>query len=231
MLLVPSLSSGQRSTIAISQNAFAMKKNFRKLAVDELAHRLKNKIATIRSIVNFRLREDPEIRNDINSALSSLMAVDDLITSTQGKGADIGEILSAELGPYDVSRVAMDGPRCLLAPKLALIMALLIHELATNAAKYGALSTAEGKLSVKWSLSDDRLQLAWAESGGPHVNAPDHSGFGTRLFRERLNSSTDASMRHLRRQVSLASSKSFYQSTSEHASGAIKNVSPKGAEA
>ena len=106
-----------------------MKKNFRKLAVDELAHRLKNKIATIQSIVNFRLREDPEIRNDINSALSSLMAVDDLITSTQGKGADIGEILSAELGPYDVSRVAMDGPRCLLAPKLALIMALLIHEL------------------------------------------------------------------------------------------------------
>ena len=122
------------------------------------------------------------MRDEIAGALTALTATDDLITATQGQGARIGDILSTELAPYDVSRISMKGPDCLLSPKLALTMALLVHELATNAAKYGPLSSAAGKLSIDWTLSNTRLKLDWLESGGRPVSPPTHRGFGTRLF-------------------------------------------------
>ena len=156
--------------------------NFRKLAVDELAHRLKNKLATIQAIVSLRLREHPHVRDEIANSLAALTATDDLITTMQGQGARIGDILAAELAPYVVSRVSMEGPDCLLPPKLALTMALLVHELATNAAKYGAFSNSAGKLSINWRLSAAKLHLEWRESGGPPVELPSDRGFGTRLF-------------------------------------------------
>ena len=155
---------------------------FRELAVAELAHRLKNKVATIQSIVTLRLREDPETRDEIVKCFGSLKATDDLIVAAQGKGARIGDILSAELRPYSGARTLIEGPQILLAPKLALTMALLFHELATNAAKYGALSSSMGKISVRWWCSDSDLNLEWRESEGPPVKTPDHRGFGTRLF-------------------------------------------------
>lgn len=155
---------------------------FRKLAVEELAHRLKNKLATIQSIISFQLREEPRVRDAILRRLSALSATDDLIMAAQGQGAHIRDILSAELRPYEVSRISMDGPDCLFPPKLALTMALLIHELATNAAKYGALSNSNGKLSIDWSLSDKQLDLKWRESGGPVITTPTHRGFGMRLL-------------------------------------------------
>lgn len=155
---------------------------FRALAVEELAHRLKNKVATIQAIVAMRLREDPQTRDEILQCFGALKATDDLIVATQGKGARIGDILLAELLPYSAARVVVEGPEILLAPKLALTMALLFHELATNAAKYGALSCSAGKISVCWSHSDDRLNLEWRESEGPPVGPPVHRGFGTRLF-------------------------------------------------
>ena len=155
---------------------------FRQLAVEELAHRLKNKVATIQSIVSLRLREDPQTRDEILKCFGSLKATDDLIIAAQGKGARLDDIVSAELRPYDAARISIKGPEILLPPKLALTMALLFHELATNAAKYGALSCSVGKISVRWSYSDPRLHLEWRESEGPPVNAPNHRGFGTRLF-------------------------------------------------
>ena len=97
---------------------------FRELAVEELAHRLKNKVATIQSIVSLQLREDPKARDEIVNCLGSLKATDDLIIATQGKGARIGDILSAELRPYDAARISLEGPEILLSPKLALTMAL-----------------------------------------------------------------------------------------------------------
>ena len=159
---------------------------FRKLAVDELAHRLKNKLATIQSIISFQLRDDPQIRDAILSRLTALSATDDLIMETQGQGAGLRNILFAELRPYGASRVSMEGPDVLLPPKLALMMALLFHELATNAAKYGALSSSVGNLSIGWSLVDARLYLEWRESGGPTITAPVHRGFGTRLLSRAL---------------------------------------------
>jgi two-component sensor histidine kinase len=159
----------------------------RKLAVGELAHRLKNKIATIQSVISSRLRNEPRIRDAILSLLSSLSATDDLIMATQGKGANLRDIFKAEVEPYDISRISMQGPDVLLPPKLAMTMALVIHELATNSAKYGALADPVGKLAIRWDRSDKRMTIDWRESDGPAVLPLTHRGFGTRLLSRALN--------------------------------------------
>jgi two-component sensor histidine kinase len=160
---------------------------FRKLAVEELAHRLKNKIATIQSIISFQLRDNPKVRDAIAGRLIALSATDDLILATQGHGARVRDIISAELGPYDVSRISMAGPDILLPPKLALTLALLTHELATNAAKYGALSCKTGQLSICWLLADERLSIEWRECDGPPVAIPLRRGFGMLLLSRALD--------------------------------------------
>jgi two-component sensor histidine kinase len=86
-----------------------------------------------------------------------------------------------------VSRISIEGPEIILPPKLALTMSLLFHELATNAAKYGALSDSVGKISIHWSHSDPWVDLEWRESGGPPVARPRHRGFGSRLFLRALD--------------------------------------------
>jgi K+-sensing histidine kinase KdpD len=95
----------------------ADEETLRKLSVEELSHRLKNKLATIQSIVSFRLREYPQVSKEIITSLDALSATDELIMGTQGQGARVGDILSAEVRPYEASRVAMDGPEVLLPPK------------------------------------------------------------------------------------------------------------------
>jgi two-component sensor histidine kinase len=171
--------------------------DFRKLVVEELSHRLKNKVATIQAIIWYQLKDHPRLRDEIANRLSALLATDDLIMAAQGKGAPLRDILTTELRPYQESRVTIDGPNLLLPPKLALTMALVVHELATNAAKYGALSSAVGRLSVRWLLSDGpldkavstprTLDLEWRESNGPSVAPPTHRGFGMRLLDGALN--------------------------------------------
>jgi two-component sensor histidine kinase len=158
----------------------------RKLAVDELAHRLKNKIASIQSIVSYQLREHPELRDDISARLIALAAADDLIMAAQGRGAHLGAVLSAELTPYGLARTTMQGPDVLLTPTLALTMALLIHELATNAAKYGALSVPTGTVAVTWTITGNLLKLHWQELGGPPVAPPSGRGFGLQLLSRAL---------------------------------------------
>jgi two-component sensor histidine kinase len=154
----------------------------RVLAVEELAHRLKNKIASIQSIVSYQLREQPQLRDDIIARLVALSATDDLIMAAQGRGASLRAILSTELTPYGLARISLEGPDIILSPTFALTMALIVHELATNAAKYGALSVPAGKLSVHWSLADRILNVNWREAGGPPIDSPTHHGFGLRLL-------------------------------------------------
>jgi len=161
--------------------------NLRKLVVEELAHRLKNKIATIQSIISYQLRDQPGLRDDIIARLVALSATDDLIMASQGRGASIRDILTTELGPYELSRISMNGPDIFLTPALALTMTLLVHELTTNAAKYGALSRAAGKLSIRWSLSNEKVNVEWRESGGPVVGSPTHCEFGLRLLSRALD--------------------------------------------
>jgi two-component sensor histidine kinase len=155
---------------------------FGKVVVEELAHRLKNKIATIQSIVSYQLRGQPELRDAIVGRLVALAGTDDLIMAAQGHGVDLRELLMTELGAYEASRVLMAGPPVFLPAKLALSMALLVHELATNAAKYGALSVESGVVSVHWSVTNRILDLVWQEAGGPAVAPPTRRGFGVRLI-------------------------------------------------
>jgi two-component sensor histidine kinase len=154
----------------------------RNLAVSELGHRLKNKIATIQSVISVKLRDDPQTKAAILGVLNSLSATDDLILATQGNGARIRDIFGAEISPYDISRASMEGPDVLLPPTLAMTMALVVHELATNSAKYGALAAATGKLSIGWAISDGNMTINWRERDGPAVAPLTHRGFGTQLL-------------------------------------------------
>jgi two-component sensor histidine kinase len=158
----------------------------RQLAVQELAHRLKNKIATIQAIISVQLREHPEMRKDILDRLQALSATDHLIEDANGRGAFVRNIAETELGPYVASRVSIQGPDVLLPPKHALTVALLVHELATNSAKYGSLSKPEGHVSLSSRMSGELLHLEWRETAGPAVSPPGKTGFGVRLLSRAL---------------------------------------------
>jgi two-component sensor histidine kinase len=159
----------------------ASEEQFRKRVVEELAHRLRNKIATIQAIIGYQLRAHPHLRDEIFSRLTALSATDELIVASQGYGAELADIVKAELVPFQTSRVSADGPKIFLEPKLALTMALLLHELATNASKYGALSSMGGTVTVRWSAAGNKLNIEWRERGGPVVVKPERHGFGSRL--------------------------------------------------
>jgi two-component sensor histidine kinase len=158
----------------------------RQLAVQELAHRLKNKIATIQAIISVQLRDQPQLRKDILDRLGALTAADQLIEDANGRGALVRDIAETELGPYIASRVTLEGPSVLLPPKYALTIALLIHELATNSAKYGSLSVPDGRVLLRSAVTDAVLRLEWRERNGPRVTAPRHRGFGLLLLSRAL---------------------------------------------
>ena len=135
--------------------------HFRRLTVEELAHRLKNKTATIQAIIGLQLRSNPQIRDDILGRLIALSTADTLLAEANEQGACIHDIAAAELGPYVASRVDIRGSNASLPPKHALTMALLLHELATNSAKYGALSAPDGRVSVTSSMAYPVLSIEW----------------------------------------------------------------------
>jgi two-component sensor histidine kinase len=159
---------------------------YRKLVVDELQHRLKNKTSTIHAVLHQVLQDQPRIWDSIDHRIRALSATDDLIARVDVSGCDIKDLLRSELGPYGHVRFNLNGDRLFLPAKLAVSLALIFHELATNAGKYGAFSSPRGLLQVSWSVSDDRLSVTWDETEGPsieHVGAP---GFGTRLLQSAL---------------------------------------------
>jgi two-component sensor histidine kinase len=159
---------------------------YRKLVIDELQHRLKNKLSTIHAVLHQVLQDQPQIWASIDRRLRALSATDDLIARVDGSGCDIRDLLLSELGPYGHVRFTLNGNSLFLPAKLAVSLALMFHELATNAGKYGAFSSARGLLQVSWSVSDDRLHIAWDETEGPPVDAIGEAGFGTKLLKSAL---------------------------------------------
>jgi two-component sensor histidine kinase len=159
---------------------------YRKLVVDELQHRLKNKSSTIHAVLHQALQDQPQIWSRIDHRIRALTATDDLIAKIDGKGCDIQDLLLSELGPYGHVRFNLNGDRLFLPAKLAVCLALIFHELATNAAKYGAFASARGFLQVSWSVSDDRLNITWDETEGPVVENVGAPGFGTKLLKSAL---------------------------------------------
>ncbi len=159
---------------------------YRKLVVDELQHRLKNKLSTIHAVLRQVLQDQPQIWTTIDARLRALSATDDLIAKVDGSGCDIKDLLLSELGPYGHVRFNLNGNSLFLPAKLAVSLALIFHELATNAGKYGAFSAARGLLQVSWSVSDDRLSITWDETEGPPVGAVGKAGFGSKLLKSAL---------------------------------------------
>jgi two-component sensor histidine kinase len=159
---------------------------YRKLLVDELQHRLKNKTSTIHAVLHQVLQDQPQIWDSIDHRIRSLSATDDLIARVDVNGCDIKDLLRSELGPYGHVRFNLNGDPLFLPAKLAVSLALIFHELATNAGKYGAFSAARGLLQVSWSVSDDRLNVTWDETEGPTVENVGMPGFGTKLLKSAL---------------------------------------------
>jgi len=159
---------------------------YRKLVVDELQHRLKNKLSTIHAVLHQILQDQPKIWAGIDQRMRALSATDDLIAKVDGTGCDIKDLLLSELGPYGHVRFILNGNPLFLPAKLAVSLALMFHELGTNAGKYGAFSSARGLLQVSWSVADDRLTITWDETEGPPVTSVGEAGFGTKLLKSAL---------------------------------------------
>jgi len=159
---------------------------YRKLVVDELQHRLKNKSSTIHAVLHQALQDRPDVWDRIDHRIRALSATDDLIARVDGYGCDIKDLLRSELGPYGHVRFNLNGEQLFLPAKLAVSLALIFHELATNAGKYGAFSSPRGFLQVSWAVDDGRLNVIWDETEGPAVDAIGEAGFGTRLLKSAL---------------------------------------------
>jgi PAS domain S-box-containing protein len=153
----------------------------------EAEHRSKNLLATVQATVMLSQSETPEgLKKVIEGRIGALANVHSLFVQTRWIGADLSTIATQELAPYSEKnqrRVRVDGPPVLLEPNVAQVIAVTLHELATNAAKYGALSAANGQVDLKWSHdSDGQLHLRWTETGGPKVYEPTRKGFGRRII-------------------------------------------------
>jgi len=154
----------------------------------ELNHRVKNTLANVLSIVSLTRRRAhnlDEFAEGLDGRIRALSATHDLLTQSDWGTTPIGAVIGAELAPYARAEGSLQlaGPTVELAPNDALSLGLAIHELATNAAKYGALSTAEGKVRITWALErDDLASVRWVESGGPPVASERPRGFGTDLI-------------------------------------------------
>src|SRR5882672_1673865 len=162
------------------------KRNEEQIAVlaREAEHRCKNVLATVQAT---------------EGRIQALANVHTLFVQTRWKGAELHSLVMQELSPYrkdGETRVRSDGPNLLLEPQMAQTIAVTLHELATNAAKYGALSTAKGHVQVGWSLAlDGRIVIRWTETGGPPVKPPRRKGFGTRVMEGMIRGQLKGEMR------------------------------------
>lgn len=161
-----------------------------RLLINELNHRVKNTLATIQSLARQTLREGvsmADARDRLTERLLALSTAHNVLTRENWESADIAEIAGEAVRPYDEpggARIILSGPRARLAPNVALAISMAVHELATNAQKYGALSTPGGRVNLQWALNParDALELEWREIDGPPVTPPTSKGFGSRLL-------------------------------------------------
>jgi len=161
------------------------------LLVAELNHRVKNILAIVQSVAGQTLRSSTSVENfadAFSGRLKALAVAHDILTQTRWIGIGLSELLIAVLAPYrsaDETRVSVCGPAILLPARAVVPLSMALHELTTNAAKYGALSTPRGKIEITWQVSggdDKSVELVWRELGGPRVEVGESGGFGTKLI-------------------------------------------------
>jgi two-component sensor histidine kinase len=160
------------------------------LLIEELNHRVKNTLAILQAIAaqTFRSATRSE-RAKFEGRLGALAEAHNLLSREKWQGSDLAEVIARVLQPYQLNnpaRIRMFGPSVPLSPRLAVVLSMIVHEIATNAAKYGALSNETGTVALDWEILSDeaipKLRLIWTESGGPPVVTPVQRGFGSRLI-------------------------------------------------
>ncbi|WP_207539714.1 response regulator [Sabulicella rubraurantiaca] len=159
----------------------------RRLLLGELNHRVKNTLATVMAIGQQTLRQsrDPErFAQSFSGRLLALSQAHSLLSEETWQGAELRDLLREQLalGAVEEARVEAEGPPVRLEPQTALHAALILHELFTNAVKYGALSVPTGRIALRWEAAEDQVVLRWTEGGGPPVHAPERRGFGSALI-------------------------------------------------
>jgi len=162
-----------------------------RLLVGELNHRVKNTLASVQAIAVQTLRHSSgpsDFAPTFTGRIHALARAHSLLSSSTWQGAALRELIDGqvEIGAVNAAQLRIDGPELELAPELALHLALILHELVTNAHKYGALSVPEGMVSLSWLVEDKQLILRWVESGGPPASVPTRRGFGTALIERSL---------------------------------------------
>lgn len=169
-----------------------------KLLINELNHRVKNTLATVQSIALQTLRNSggaEQAREQITARLIALSKAHDILTRTSWEGAQLRQIVTEATAAHDsqnASRFDIEGPDVWISAKSALALAMALHELCTNAAKYGALSNEHGRVTIEWMIADAdgaarQLRMRWIEAGGPPVAPPKRRGFGSRLIERGLS--------------------------------------------
>lgn len=176
---------------AMREDMRATAEERREILVHELAHRVKNTLATVQSIASltFRNSQGPEALRQFHDRLQALVRSHDLLTRKNWQHADLSEVAEAAIAPLKEERehrFAISGPPVNLPPTTAVPMAMILHELCTNALKYGSLSNENGRVNITWTAKPDpagtTVSLIWSESGGPAIQPPEEEGFGTRLI-------------------------------------------------
>jgi PAS domain S-box-containing protein len=158
-----------------------------RLLLNELNHRVKNTLTVVQGLAHQTFKGGavpPELLRSFEGRLGALAAAHNLLMKQTWESTPIRSAVEAALKPFHICEggISLKGPAVLLTPSATVTLTLALHELATNAAKYGALSNDEGRVAVQWSLDAERLTIAWRERGGPPVTKPARTGFGTRLL-------------------------------------------------
>jgi PAS domain S-box-containing protein len=158
----------------------------RTLLVREVDHRARNALALVQAIVRLTKAQSIDAYvSTIEGRIRALSTAHGLLSESRWEGADLGRLVDEEMGPYrhgEQDRVMVSGPAVTLQPASAQIIAIVLHELATNSAKYGAMSLASGRVKVSWTLRHDTLAMVWEETDGPPVQVPTSKGFGTKVI-------------------------------------------------
>ena len=169
-----------------------------RLLINELNHRVKNTLATVQSIAaqTFRGQTDQATRAVFDARMAALSNAHNVLVEDNWESANLRNVVERALPPHllaevEVNRFQLNGPDARLHPKVAVTLAMALHELMTNAAKYGALSVPEGRVAITWALDDlengrQQLDLTWREQDGPPVTPPTRKGFGSRLIERQL---------------------------------------------
>jgi two-component sensor histidine kinase len=184
-----SLNNELEARIAARTQQLADALDHQRMMTAELSHRVKNTMAAMQAMIEQTLRSHHSLddaRAAVRGRIGALAQVHDKLAAVDWKGVSLREILTTVLQPY-AGKIGLDLNGEILAPRAALDLALLFHELATNAVKYGALSAEGGSVQIRVrhrEVPEPALNISWIESGGPAVTRPGREGFGMRLIRQ-----------------------------------------------